>query len=122
MVRGVRLERVALLRHDVHGGQSLGPLQQRLVEAREDVALQLEEGGGRTDTTVSRAHFSFHREKFQQKMEKSFPRINPMVVLLRHFVQFMKNKNKNKNNHLLFNFFFFFLTPVRYSTTTPRQN
>lgn len=41
VVRGVGLEWVALLRHNVHRCQSLGPLEQRLVEACEDVALQL---------------------------------------------------------------------------------
>lgn len=51
VVGGVRLERVALLRHDVHGGQSLGPLQQRLVEAGEDVALQLR-GGAQSHSSV----------------------------------------------------------------------
>ncbi|KAF4790693.1 hypothetical protein TURU_138440 [Turdus rufiventris] len=45
VVRGVGLERVALaLRHgDVDGGQSLGPRQQGLIEAGEDIALQLQE-------------------------------------------------------------------------------
>lgn len=41
VVRGVWLERVALLGHDVHRGQSLGSLQQRLIETGEDVSLQL---------------------------------------------------------------------------------
>lgn len=43
VVGRVRFERVALLRHDVHRGQSLGSLQQSLIEAGEDVALQLRE-------------------------------------------------------------------------------
>lgn len=47
VIGGVRLERVALLRHDVHGGQSLGSLQQRLIEAREDVSLKLQQSRGR---------------------------------------------------------------------------
>lgn len=43
VVRGVWLERVALLGHNVHRGQSLGSLQQRLIKTREDVSLQLPE-------------------------------------------------------------------------------
>lgn len=42
VVRGVWLERVALLGHNVHRGQSLGSLQERLIEPGEDVSLQLE--------------------------------------------------------------------------------
>lgn len=42
VVRGVWLERMALLGHNVHRGQSLGSLQQRLIETGEDVSLQLE--------------------------------------------------------------------------------
>lgn len=41
VVGGVWLERVTFLCHDVHGGQSLGSLQQRLIKAGEDVALEL---------------------------------------------------------------------------------
>lgn len=49
VVGGVRLERVRLaLRHgNVHGRQSLGPRQQGLIQAGEDVALQLRREGGR---------------------------------------------------------------------------
>lgn len=43
VVGRVGLERVALLGYDVHSGQSLSSLQQRLVEPGEDVALKLPE-------------------------------------------------------------------------------
>lgn len=43
MVGGVRFERVALLSHDVDGGQSLRSLEERLIETSEDVSLELQE-------------------------------------------------------------------------------
>lgn len=43
VVGRVWLERVALLSHNVHSGQSLSSLQQRLIKAGEDVALKLRE-------------------------------------------------------------------------------
>lgn len=41
VVGRVRLERVALLGHDIHRSQSLGPLQEGLIKTREDVPLEL---------------------------------------------------------------------------------
>lgn len=43
VVGRVWFERVTLLGHDVHRGQSLRSLQQGLIKAREDVALELRE-------------------------------------------------------------------------------
>lgn len=43
VVGRVWFERMTLLGHNVHSGQSLGPLQQSLIKAGEDVALKLRE-------------------------------------------------------------------------------